>query len=213
MIWTFIFGASPAHSLCGKTKKPTSIKKVNKTVRFAAKLQGHDGCILLPDTRTEPPGTPASRVSYSVVKHPGGSLLEWCTPLLRALQFLQLEIRWAIITETGIHREWAREGLPMSDVTFTTAGLAAAGWLWDKYGKDIVDKASEGLAKRWLKVKWPEAEARYRSRMKELHGYTRLLGNPKRIEIEEIYTDVYVLDKPTAFHRFDLEELHSRPIE
>lgn len=91
--------------------------------------------------------------------------------------------------------------------------FAAAGWLWGKYGKDIVDKASQGLAKRLLEFNWPEAEARYRARMKELHGYTRLLGNPKKIEIDDIYTDVFVLDKPTAYHRFDIAELQSRPIE
>ena len=97
----------------------------------------------------------------------------------------------------------------MSDIAL----LGAAAWLWDKYGKDITDKASQGLAKRWLEFKWPEAEARYRARMKELHGYTRLLGNPKRIEIEDIYTDVYVLDKPSAYKRFDLAELQARPLE
>ena len=44
--------------------------EMNKSVRIAGKIQLHDGCILLLDARTVPPGTPASRVSYSVVWHP-----------------------------------------------------------------------------------------------------------------------------------------------
>lgn len=72
----------------------------------------------------------------------------------------------------------------------------------------LADRSKEDDAARW-----PKAEARYRERMRELHGYTRLLGNPKKIEIEDIYTDVYVLDKPSAYKRFDLAELQARPLE
>jgi len=101
----------------------------------------------------------------------------------------------------------------MSDVPYSTTSLATAGWLWDKHGEEIIDIAGRGLAKRWFDVEWPESEANYRTHLKELYGFTRLPGNPKRIEINEIYTDVYVQDKPTAFHRIDLDELDSLPFE
>lgn len=50
-------------------------------------------------------------------------------------------------------------------------------------------------------------------RLYDQHRTTRLLGNPKPIDIEGIYIDVYVLDKLTAFQRFDIEELQKRPLD
>ncbi len=98
-------------------------------------------------------------------------------------------------------------------LTLEGAASAAAGWLWEKYGKDIADKALDEVKERWNEFRWKEAELRYRARVKDLYSTTRLLGNPKPIVIEDVFTDVYVLDKPTAFQRYDLNELQKRPFE
>ncbi len=91
-----------------------------------------------------------------------------------------------------------------------TSGIT---WLWDKYGKDLIDSATDEFRNRWAQFKWIEAEAKYRERLKDLYGTTRLLGNPKPIMIENIFVDAYVLDRPTAFQRFNIRELQSRPLE
>lgn len=84
---------------------------------------------------------------------------------------------------------------------------ATASWLWEQYGKALTDKALGEIQKKWRKFHWRDAEVKYRARLRDQHGTTMLLGNPKKITIENIYTDVYVLDKLTAFRRFDLEKL------
>lgn len=87
------------------------------------------------------------------------------------------------------------------------------GWLWDKYGKSLVDKAGGKAKELWKIINWEKSEELYRKRLREQHCYTRLLGNPKQIEIERIYTDVYYLDQITAYRRYSIEELQSRPLE
>lgn len=92
-------------------------------------------------------------------------------------------------------------------MTFETLAGAAGAWLWDKYGQAIADSAI-GVAKdRWAKFNWIQAAEKYRQRVKELYGTTRILGNPKPVSLEGIFTDAYLLDKPTALRRFDLEQL------
>jgi predicted NACHT family NTPase len=78
--------------------------------------------------------------------------------------------------------------------------------LWDQ----LADKLLGASKKNWERFKWRDAEEKYRARLYDQHRTTRLLGNPKPIDIEGIYTDVYVLDKLTAFQRFEIEELQKR---
>jgi predicted NACHT family NTPase len=97
----------------------------------------------------------------------------------------------------------------------TLESIAAVGvtWLWSKYGKDLADKAKDVLQTKWREFKWPEAQANYCARLRDQYSTTRLLGNPKPITIEDIFTDLYVLDKPTAYRRFSLAELQARPFD
>jgi hypothetical protein len=92
--------------------------------------------------------------------------------------------------------------------------IAASGasWFWDKYGKDIVDKAFLGIKEGWGKINWQNAESKYRARLKSQHSTTRLLGRPKPIDIEGVYTDVHVLDQLTAFRRFDINKLQEADV-
>jgi hypothetical protein len=94
-----------------------------------------------------------------------------------------------------------------------TLAIAGAKWAWSQYGKAITDKAKERARKKWSEFHWSEAELKYRTRMYEQHSTTRLLGHPKEIVIEDIFTDVYVMDKVTAFKRFDLDELQAEFFE
>jgi hypothetical protein len=75
--------------------------------------------------------------------------------------------------------------------------------LWEQFGKDLTKFAKV----KWGEFNWSEAELRYRERLTEIHGTTRLLGHSKPINVNEIFTDVYVLDKLTAHRRFGLKDL------
>lgn len=98
----------------------------------------------------------------------------------------------------------------MSLESFAASG---ASWLWEQYGKTIVEKAFGEFKSKWGEFKWKEAETKYLARVRDLYSTTRLLGNPKPIIIDEIFTDVYVLDKPSAFRRYDIAALQSRSLD
>ncbi len=80
-------------------------------------------------------------------------------------------------------------------------------WLWDKYGKEIVDKALGAAKKEWASFRWNHAATQYHSRLKEQHSRMRVLGKPEPVSLEGIFTDVYILDRPTALRRFNIEQL------
>lgn len=64
------------------------------------------------------------------------------------------------------------------------------------------EKVAEKAAAAWQKFEWPAAENKYRQRLQEVVRVTRILGNPKQIEIDRIYTDVYLFDKLSAIRRY-----------
>lgn len=81
--------------------------------------------------------------------------------------------------------------------------IDTAKWLWEQFGKDITRFAKA----KWGKFNWAEAEQKYREELTKIHSTTRLLGHSKPINVDEIFTDVYVLDKLTAHQRFGLKDL------
>ena len=93
--------------------------------------------------------------------------------------------------------------------------LASAGaqWLWQKHGKALANKTLGKLKEQWSMFRWQEAEHSYRALLRKQHSTTHLLGNPREISVEGIFTDVYVLDKLTAVQRFSFENLRGIPLE
>ncbi|SFD93944.1 NACHT domain-containing protein [Paracidovorax konjaci] len=91
--------------------------------------------------------------------------------------------------------EWAWENL--KNPTTQLAIVAA---------KKGVTKGAELIVKRvsdsWAQLQWHEAESRYKSNLLKIVRCTKVLGNPKEIEIDKIYTDVYVFDKLSAIRRY-----------
>ena len=86
-------------------------------------------------------------------------------------------------------------------------------WVWDKYGKDIASTLAGKAKEQWARFEWNASAERYRQRMKGLYSTTRMLGKPEPVSLEGIFTDVYLLDQPTALRRFDIEELKTRHVE
>ena len=87
----------------------------------------------------------------------------------------------------------------------TSAGVA--GWLWEKYGANLLRTLGEKLQVGWTKMNWADHERKYSQHLLAEHSTTKLLGNPKEICLDEIYTDVYILDQISAFRRLDVEDM------
>jgi predicted NACHT family NTPase len=88
-----------------------------------------------------------------------------------------------------------------------SVATGAASWLWEKYGARTISKVTDATKAKWSKLSWPEQERRYKARLLDEHSTTKLLGNPKEIRLDLIYTDVYVLDQVSAFRRLDVEDM------
>jgi len=78
-------------------------------------------------------------------------------------------------------------------------------WLWEKkLGPILANQATKRIKKKWEEFRWDKAEQDYLARLYNNISTTRILGKQKPILIDSFYTDVYVLDKQSAFVLFDL---------
>jgi hypothetical protein len=59
----------------------------------------------------------------------------------------------------------------------------------------------------WDRAHWAAAQDRYDQRIINDHSRIRILGQTGSKLLKDIFTDVYVLDQPTASRRFDPEVL------
>ena len=85
--------------------------------------------------------------------------------------------------------------------------IAAGAWAWDKYGKSLTDKAASALKGRWNRFRWNDAAEKYRVKVKKLYGTMQIMGMAEPVPLNDIFTDIYMLDSPTAFWRFGIERL------
>jgi hypothetical protein len=93
----------------------------------------------------------------------------------------------------------------MSLVTFAPVGA----WLWKSYGNLVVNKATGPLKNRWNKFRWEKAAEVYCAKVRSIHGSIQIMGMAEPVALENIFTDVYMLDKPTALRRYDIQTLLS----
>jgi hypothetical protein len=92
----------------------------------------------------------------------------------------------------------------------TLSELAPLGaWLWKNYGNLVIDKAAGPLKNRWNKIRWNEAADKYCAKVKHLHGTIQIMGMSEPVPLEDIFTDVYLLDRPSALRRYDIAKLVS----
>ena len=111
------------------------------------------------------------------------------------------------------------------------AAASAGIWAWEQFGDQVkpgflaflkrkaedAKEKSEGLRyadKKWKDFNWGQAAERYKKHLQEIYGYIRVIGTTEPIPIGEIFTDVYILEKPLAFRRFDitrLQEIQDEP--
>jgi hypothetical protein len=100
---------------------------------------------------------------------------------------------------------------------------AAGAWAWSKYGAEIIeslvekfgkkalDEATQATKAAWEKVEWKLEAGRYLNKIQKLYGTIRVLGKPEPVSLEGIFTDVLILDRPTAYRRYDIKKLREDP--
>jgi hypothetical protein len=77
-------------------------------------------------------------------------------------------------------------------------------WHWEHF-------AGQRPEATWPEFDWHAAATAYCHRMADLYGTTRVLGKPGPVPLEGIFTDLFILDRPTAFRRFDIFQLKADP--
>lgn len=93
----------------------------------------------------------------------------------------------------GLGWEWAAIGTLISELIDTDAAKAA---------KDAISAEAAKHAKAlWQRVEWDKAETTYRTRLLPVVSTTRLLGNSKPVNIDQLYTDLLVFSQPSALRR------------
>ena len=88
----------------------------------------------------------------------------------------------------------------------TSALAAIFAWVWGQYGKTITDKT---LKAAWERLRWEDRALAYGQKMQRLYGTIQILGQPKPVSLEGIYTAVSLLDRPTALSRYTVAEMQA----
>ncbi len=60
---------------------------------------------------------------------------------------------------------------------------------------------------------WPKAEQSYLDKVIKLYDRVRILGNSIDTPLGDVFTQVYILDKPTAHQRHDIENLRKQGLD
>lgn len=86
----------------------------------------------------------------------------------------------------------------------------AGAWLWSSYGKSLADKLFSIGKEKWDEAKWNTAAEAYQAKIIKLYDSMQIMGMAKPVPLDDIFTEAYMLDKPTAFGRFDIETLKQK---
>ncbi len=82
---------------------------------------------------------------------------------------------------------------------YSEAGAHLFTWLADK----VLGGAKKAFGWGWTLVEWAKAQDRYDARIVKDYGQIRIFGQTTPKSLKDVFTDVYVLDTPTAYRRFD----------
>jgi hypothetical protein len=97
--------------------------------------------------------------------------------------------------------------MPGSEIIASGAFIEIFKWVWQNLGKDITESSAKGLTKAWEEFKHHRAAQRYAEQMKKQHDIVHIWRMSSPISLEEIFTDVNVLSKPSAFRNTPKEQL------
>jgi len=98
-----------------------------------------------------------------------------------------------------------------NDLNLAGEPLAAAvTWFLDTFITPAVDAAKVALWRKKTEFDWGAAAERYRAHLLDLYGTLRVLGAPHDAPLDDLFTDLYILDHITARRRFDLQALQQQ---
>jgi hypothetical protein len=107
------------------------------------------------------------------------------------------------------------------NITHTTINL----WGWDRLGQDMLNRLIEQIDKNarlkradkaqlkddnrhlWAQINWTQAAETYRQEVLRLYGSMQIFGMSRPVPLTNVFTEVYLLDKPSAWRRHSIEEL------
>lgn len=89
------------------------------------------------------------------------------------------------------------------DPGYSEAAATIFTWVADK----VLGGAKKALGWGWEHAKWATAQDRYDEQIIRQYGWIRIFGQTTPKPLREVFTDVYMLDKPTASRRFDPKTL------
>ncbi len=92
----------------------------------------------------------------------------------------------------------------------TSALAAIFTWVWDQYGKTIVDRAGKAV---WERLSWKDRALAYGQKVQRLYGTMQILGQARPVPLEGVYTAVSLLDRPTVLGRYTVEEMEAEFVE
>jgi hypothetical protein len=102
---------------------------------------------------------------------------------------------------------------PLATVGIVASGLKVTAWLWKNIGDRITDTAFRTIMDKWDESRWHKATEEYRAKVQKLYGTMQIMGMTEPVPLDDIFTDAYLLDKPTAFGRFDIDHLKKKSAE
>jgi len=119
------------------------------------------------------------------------------------------------------------------DIYHTTINV----WLWDHFGDAVpawlaqqldqeeqkkdkkerlaaadLERLKQEAQRRWSQIDWIRAAQTYREKILDLYGSMHIFGMSQPVPLTNVFTDVYLLDKPSALRRHTIEELKKRPL-
>jgi hypothetical protein len=99
-------------------------------------------------------------------------------------------------------------------------------WEWDSLGKGMLVQmqlahfleiqhpvADQAVYADWLEVDWIQAAQTYRQEIMRLYGSLHIFGMSGPVPLTNLFTDVYLLDKPSALRQHTLDELKRQPLD
>jgi len=98
-----------------------------------------------------------------------------------------------------------------NDLNLAGEPLAAAvTWFLDTFITPVVDSAKVAIARKKTEFDWGAAAESYRAHLLDLYGTVRVLGAAHDAPLDDLFTDLYILDHITARRRYPRLAAHQR---
>lgn len=89
---------------------------------------------------------------------------------------------------------------------YSEAAATVFTWLADK----VLGGAKKALGWGWERAQWAAAQDRYNEQIIKQYGWIRIFGQTTPKPLRGVFTDVHLLDRPTAQRRFDPDALREQ---